>query len=343
MTQEERDNLFAPGKKNTEADYITKKLKETYSQQSYQAVFIPSSLYQLVVIAYFAEHLTSGDPLAPKLIACAKDCADYLLQFYCLGLNDDEATSDKYFYKIELPSSLQQFYETCKEQTKKKEIKYVSFLISQRVGEWLKEQTINAQNITSENWKALAVKCILKIYDNKDSFNRLEAPSRESLDQEKNDEEREKNNNDRFDYTILMSEFSDGGIKKDGLIDTLIDKEIAAHEKNQALLLNASGSFSLPIGVYSAESIDSFTTKSAVALPTCSLEFRTFREMHESMVGKKDFVPHATSYGIAAFNAAFYCKYDMPYCYAVAVDERERSYNFGHLFKPTSLLCLSLM
>lgn len=295
MVETERAELFAEAD-DAETSFINKKLLN----KSCKARFVPNTVYQLCVIAYYAEQLQQTDAVADALKKFAQDMFDYFEHFFFnFDLEKNEA-------HVDLPATFKEFLDECKKPYSDPFVAEVSFLINCEIGRKIQDKGIP----TTEVWKSIAADCINSILANQRNFDEL--PAVEPFSPE-----------DRFDFTRFSQELDGMQLKERGILSNVIDAEIAANKSNHALIMNASKPFPQPIGIYT----DGDPNRKVL---TSSVVFSTLAGLawdDESNQVK----PHATSFGLYPLNGAFYCKYDMPYDYAYTEESyfQAGSYFYG--------------
>lgn len=298
----EQNVLFA-NSENAETDFIQQKLNDI--NKSYKAVYVPNTIYQLAVLAYFAEHLSDPSQdaaLKGMTIQVSDFLGSFLVEnvppFSLTTLGTTHEKEHPYGY-IKLPPTFAEFLNDCKKIYDIPSISQIHFLINNELGRQIVAQASN-KPITSDIWKSLAAMFLKTIIDNQNALREIPLAPVASAD-------------NGLDFNEFNKELENNQLKKNGIVDKTLDVELAAHKQNKALLLNASEAFEQPLGI--------FENKGNVnkRILTSTLRFSSFDELVADQQ-KGVFTPHAISYGLFPFTGALYCKWDMPYYYASEPD-----------------------
>lgn len=310
---EEQNKLFA-SKENAEVIFIQEKLnaanfKMSEAGLSYKALYIPDTVYQLAVIAYYTEHLVDQ---SQDIVTKLGDLAQYVSGFLGNFLIEEKAPfrlkpTQEYDYTgfIKIPNTFAQFLSECKKiYDKHTVIAEVHFLINNELAKQIINKHSSDQPIPSATWKLMAAGFLKQILAHKDKVALLpQSPLIPYFDPAR----------DRFNFEEFIKELDGEQLRTGGIVDKLIDVELEARKENKAVILNASKPFAQPLDVFEKKG----TGKTDVL--TSTLKFSSLKELVTD-AQKGIFTPHAVSYGLFPFTGIFYCKHDMPYDFASEPD-----------------------
>lgn len=300
MSKNEREQIFSE-QSEAELKFINQKLQDIAG--GYYAANVSNTVYQLFVISYFFNNPHNEIML---------ECFNYLFDFfYNFSLTWKEDPEEGLIPHAELTEN---FFDQCKAIYSEQVVVDIHFLINCELGKFL----INMQTGRKDSGSEMAADLIKQIISGiKNNFSKFPKEIQDKLYNQQYDTDF--SGFDSEVQTALQGELQGNTLKQNSVLRNLIAMEEEANKSNKALLMRGTPPFfqvnKLPL---STNDENRQVNNEDNELVASAVQYTNFADLRTKY--SDDYLSRTVPHGIAPFIGGLYCKWDMPYNYAIKED-----------------------